>query len=124
MHSTHNKGESAGAKTLIRILKNKIYKYMTSLSKNVCIDKLYNIVIKCNNTYQSTIKLKPFDIKSSLYIDFNKENNMEDPKFEDGDRVKISKYKNIFAKRLTENWSEEVFLIKKVKNIVPCTSCW
>ena len=75
MHSTHNKGESVGAKTFIRILKNKIYKYMTSLSKNVCIDKLYNIAIKCNNTYQSTIKLKPFDIKSSLYIDFNKENN-------------------------------------------------
>ena len=113
MHSTHNEGGSIGTERFIRILKNKINKYMTSVSK----------INKYNNTYQSTIKIKPFDIKSDTYIDFNKENNKGDPKFEDGDRVRISKYKNIFAKRYAQNWFEEVFVIKKnVKNTVPWTS--
>ena len=63
MHSTHNEGKSVVAERFIRILKNKIYKYMTSVSKNVCIDKLDDIVNKHNNTYHSTIKMKPVDIK-------------------------------------------------------------
>ena len=63
--------------------------------------------------------MKPVDVKSSTYIDFNKQNNKEDPKFEVGDHVRISKYKNIFAKFYTPNWPEDVFVIKKVKNTVP-----
>ena len=74
---------------------------MTSVSKNVYIDKLDDIVNKYNNTYHSTITMKPVDVKSNTYIDFNKENNEEDLKFEVGNHVRISKYKNIFAKGYT-----------------------
>ena len=92
---------------------------MTSVSKNVYIDKLDDIVNKYNNTYHSTIKMKHVDVKTNTYIDSSKENNNKDPKFKIGDIVRISKYNNIFAKSYTPNWSEEVFVIKKVKNIVP-----
>ena len=119
MYSTHNEGKPIVAERFIRILMNKIYKYMTSISKNVYIDKLDDIVNKFNNTYK-TIKMKPVDINPSMYIDFNKGNNMEGPKFKVGDNVKISKYKNLFAKGYALNWSEEVFMIKKIKNTVPC----
>ena len=63
--------------------------------------------------------MNSFDVKSSTYIDSSKEINQEDPKFKTGDTVKISKYKNIFAKGYVPNWSEEAFTIKKVKNTVP-----
>ena len=94
---------------------------MTSISKNVYIDKLDDIVNEYNNTYHRTIKMKPVDVKDNTYIDFKKEVNDKDPKFKVGDYVRISKYKNIFDKRYTPNWSEEVFVIKKVKNTVPWT---
>ena len=117
MYSTYNEGKSVAAERFIRILKNKICKYMTSVSKNVYIDKLDDIVNKYNNTYHSTIKMKPVDVKFS--IDSNKENNEKYPKFKIGDHVKISKYKNLFAKVYTPNCSEEVFVIKKVENTLP-----
>ena len=63
--------------------------------------------------------MKPVDIKDKTYIDFKKEVNDKDPKFKVGDHIRISKYKNIFAIGYTSNWSEEVFVIKKVKNTVP-----
>ena len=63
--------------------------------------------------------MKPVDVKPSMYIDFNKENNKASSNFKIGDTVRISKYKNIFAKGYVPNWSEEVFVIKKVKNTVP-----
>ena len=88
MHSTH-KGKSVVVGRFIRISKNKIYKYMTSISKNVCIDKLDDIVNKYNNTYHSTIKMKPVDIKSSTYIDSSKKINHKNPKFKIGDIVRI-----------------------------------
>ena len=116
MYSTHNEGKSVVAERFIRTLKTKIYKYMTSISKNVYIDKLDDIVNKYNNTYHSTIKMKPVDVKSNTYIDSSKEINNKDPKFKIGDIVRISKYKNIFAKGYVSNWSEEVSMIKKVKN--------
>ena len=65
--------------------------------------------------------MKPVDVKSNTYIDFNKETNIKDPKFKIGDIIRISKYKNVFAKGYTQNWSEEVFEIKKVKDFVPWT---
>ena len=92
---------------------------MTSISKNVYIDKLYDIVNKYNNTYHRTIKMKPVDVKPSTYTDSSKEINNEDPKFRIGDIVRISKYKNIFAKGYVSNCSEEVFVNKKVKDTVP-----
>ena len=121
MYSTHNEGKSVVAERCIRTLKSKIYKYMTSISKNVYIDKLDDIVDEYNNTYHTTIKIKPIDVKDNTYINTSKEINNKDPKFKVGDHVKISKYKNIFAKGYMPNWSEEIFVIKKVKNTVPWT---
>ena len=65
--------------------------------------------------------MKPVDVKDNIYIDFEKEVDDKNPKFKVGDHVRISKYKNIFAKGYTPNWSEEVFVIKKIKNKVPWT---
>ena len=94
---------------------------MTWVLTNGCIDKLDDKVNKYINTHHSAIKMKPINIKSSTYIDFLKENKEIDPKFKIGDIARISKYKNFFAKGCTPNWSEEVFMIKKVKNTVPWT---
>ena len=121
MYSTNNEGKSVVAERFIRTLKNKIYNHMTSISKNVYIDKLDDKVNKYNNTYHTTIKMKPIDVKDNTYINTEKEINNKDPKFKVGDCVRISKYKHIFAKGYTSNWSEEVFVIKKVKNTVPWT---
>ena len=102
MYSTHNKGKSVVAERFIRTLKKKIHKYMTSVSKDVYTDKLDDIVNKYN-TYHRRIKMKPVDVKSSTYINSDKENNKERPTFKVGDHVRISKYKNIFAKGCTSN---------------------
>ena len=90
---------------------------MTSLSKNVHIDKSGDMVSEYNNTYR-TIKMKPVDVKDNTYVDSKKEVNDKDPKFKVGDHVKISKYKNILAKGYIPNWSEEVLVINKIKNTV------
>ena len=87
---------------------------MTSISKNMYINKLDDIVNNHNNTYHSTSKIKPVHVNSSKNINFNNENNKKDSKFKIGDHVRISKYKNIFAKDCVPNWSEEVFVTKKV----------
>ena len=120
MYSTDNKVKSLVAEIFIRTLKSKIYKYMTSKSKNVYIDKLDDIADEYNNTYHTTIKIKPINVKDNTYINADKEINNKDPKFKVGDHVRISKYKNIFAKGYMPNWSEEVFVIKN-KNTVPWT---
>ena len=119
MYSTHNGRKSVVAKRFIRTLENKIYKYMTSISKNVYIDKFDDIVNIYNNTYHSAIKMKPVDVKSNTYIDSSSEINNKHPKFRIGDILRISKYKNFFAKGYTPNWSDKVFVIKRVKNTVP-----
>ena len=115
MYSSHNEEKSVVTERFIRNLKNKIYKYMTSYQKNMYIDKLDDIVNKYNNTYHSTIKMNPVDVKPSIYIDFNKAINNKNPKFKIGYIVRISNYKNIFAKDHVPNWSEEVFLLQKLK---------
>ena len=92
---------------------------MTSVSRNMYIDKLDDIVNEYNNAYHRTIKMKSFDVKVNAYIDFSKEVNDKDSNFKIGNYVKISKYKNTFAKGYTPNWSEESFMIKEVKNKVP-----
>ena len=102
-YSTHNGGKSVVAEIFIRTVKNKIYKYMTSVLKNVYIDKLDDIVNEYHNTYHRTIKMKPIDVKDNTYINIDK-----DPKFKVDDHGRISKYKNIFAKGYTPNWSEEM----------------
>ena len=118
MYSTHKEGKSVVAERFIRTLKRKIYKCMTSISKNVYIDKLDDIVNEYNNTYHTTIKMKSIDVKDNTYINTDKKINNEDLKFKVGDRVRISKYKDIFVKGYTPNWSEGVFVIKKAKNTI------
>ena len=121
MYWIHNEGKSVVAERFIKSLKNKIYKYMTSISKNVYIDKLDKIVDEYNNTFHKAIKTKPVDVKDNTYINFVKEINDKDPKLKVGDHVRISKYKNVFTKGYMPNWSEEVFISSKIKNSVPWT---
>ena len=119
MYSTYNGGKSVVAERFIKTLKNKIYKHMTAISKNVYFDVLDDIIDKYNNTYHKTIKMKPVDFKDDSFAEYNEESNEKDSKFKVGDHVWISKYKNIFGKGYTPKWSEEVFVIKKIKNAVP-----
>ena len=108
MYSTYNEGKSVVAERVIR-------------TKNVYIDKLDDIVNEYNNTKHRTTKMKPINVKDNTYIDFGNEVNDNDPKFKVGDHVRISKYKNIFSKGYTPNWSEEIFVIKTIKNTIPWT---
>ena len=94
---------------------------MTSISKNVYIDRLDDIIKEYNNNYHTSIKMKPVDVKDNTYIDFKKEIDNKDPKFKVGDHVRISKYKNMFTKTYMPNWSKEIVIIKKIKNTVPWT---
>ena len=119
-NSTHNEGKSVIAGRFIRTLNNKIYKYMTSISKNVYIDKL-DLDDKYSNTYCRTIKFKPADVKLNAYINSSKKTNNQDPKFKVVDFVRISKYiKTVFAKGYVPNRSKEIFVFTKVKNNAPC----
>ena len=122
MYSRYNKGKSVVAERFIRTLKNKIYKHMTAVSKNVYFDVLNDILHKYNNTYHTAIKMKPIDVKPDSYAEYNVDSNNKDPKFKIGDHVRISTYKNIFATGYAPNLSED-FVISTVKNTVPC-SCY
>ena len=93
---------------------------MTAISKNVYFNVLNDIVDK-NNTYHKTIKMKPIDVKKDSFAEYKEESNEKDRKFKVNDNVRISKYKNIFAKGYAPNRSEEVFVVKKKKKIVPWT---
>ena len=99
---------------------------MTSISKNIYFDVLDDVVNKYNYTVHRTIKMKPIDDTGDSYVEyngilFNENPNKKDPKFKVRDHVRISNYKNIFAKGYTPNWSEEVFVIINIKNTVPWT---
>ena len=88
---------------------------MTANSENVYVNVLNDIVDKYNSTYHKTIKMKPIDVKSDSFAEYNEESNEKDPIFKIGDHVRLLKYKNVFSKGYTANWSEEVFIIKKLK---------
>ena len=118
MYLTYNEVKSVVTERFIRSLKNKIFKHMTAISKNVYFDVLNDIVNKYNTTVHRTIKMKPIDVISNFYAKYNEDSNEKDPKFRVGNRFRISKYKNIFAKGYTPNWSEEVFTITKNKDTV------
>ena len=121
MYSMYNEGKSVVAERFIRTLKSKLYKHMAAISKNVYYDVLDDVVNKYNNTKHSTIKMKPIDVGNNnkrVYID---EHNKKDSKFKVNDRVRISKFKNIFAKGYTPNWSSEIFIVDKVNDTVPYT---
>ena len=115
MYSTNNEGKSVVAERFIRTLKTKIYKYMTAISKNVYIDKLDDTVKEYNNTYHTSIKMKPVDVEVDTNIDFQKEINHKDPKFKVGDHVRISKYKSIFGKGYMPIGQKKFLVLKKLK---------
>ena len=115
MYSTYNEGKSVVAERFIRTLKNKIFKHMTAISKNVYFDVLDDIVNKYNNTAHRTIKMKSIDDTSYSYAECNGDFNKKDPKFKVGDQVRISRYKNILAKGYAPNWSEQVFVVSGIK---------
>ena len=121
LYSTFNEGKSVVAQRFIRTLKNKIYKHMTTISKNVDIDVLNDIVNKYNTTIHRTIKIKLIDVTNDSYVEYNEQSNKKGPKFKVKNHVRISKYKNIFAKGYVANWSEEVFIVNEIKNTVPWT---
>ena len=121
MYSTFSEGKSVFAERFIRTLKNKIFKHMTAISKNVYFDVLNDTVNKYHNTIHRTIKMKPIDNTDDSFAEYNEESNKKNPKFKIGDHVRISKYKNIFPKGYVPNWSEEIFVINKIKNTVPWT---
>ena len=105
MYSTYNEGKSLVAERFIRTLKNKIFKHMLAISKNIYFDVLDDIVDKYNNTVHRTIKVKPIEVTNDYYAEYNDDpSNKKNPKFKVGDIVRISKYKNIFAKRYTPSF--------------------
>ena len=119
MYSTYNEGKSVVAERFIRTLKNKLYKHMTATGKNVYYGVLDDVVNKYNNTKHSTIKMKAIgvgDNNKRVYID---EHNEKGSRFKVDDRVRISRYKNIFAKGYTPNWSKEIFIVDKINDTVP-----
>ena len=121
MYSTYNEAKSVITERVIRTLKNKLYKNMTAVSRNVYYDVLDNVVKKYNNTVHSTTGMKPKNVKYYNVTEYIEESNKKDPTFKIGDRVRMSRYKNVFAKGYAPNWSEEVFVVSKVKNTVPWT---
>ena len=97
---------------------------MTAISKNIYFDALDDIVDKYNNTVHKTIKMEPVEVTDNYYAEYNEDPSNKknpNPKFKVGDNVRISKYKNIFAKGYTPNWSEKLFVINEIKNTVPWT---
>ena len=121
MYSTFAEGKFVVAERFIRTLNNKIFKHMTAISKNVYFDVLDDIVNKYNNTIPQTIKMKPIDVTDDFFAEYNQESNKKFPKFKVGDHIRMSKYKNIFVKGNAPNWSDEIFVINKIKNTVPWT---
>ena len=119
MYPIYNEGKSVVAERFIRTLKNKIFKHMTTISEYVYIDVLNDIVNRYNNTVHKTIKMELIDVTGDSYVEYNEESNKKNPKFKVNDHVRISKYKNIFAKGYVPNWSEEVFIVNDIKNTVP-----
>ena len=94
---------------------------MTAISKNIYFDMLDDIVNKYNNTVHRKIKMKPIDVTDYSFVEYNEDSNKRIPKLKVGDHVRTSKYNSIFAKGYGPNWSEEVFVINKIKNTVPWT---
>ena len=121
MYSTYNEGKSVVAERFTKTFKNKIYKHVTTIGKNVYFNVLDDIVDKYNNSFNSLIKMKPKDVTDDSFVEYSEETNKKSPKFKVGDHVRISKYKSIFAKGYTPNWSEEVFVVNEVQNTVPWT---
>ena len=97
LYSTYNEGKSVVAERFVKGLKNRIFKHMTAVSKNLYFDVLDDAVDKYNNTFHGTIKMKPIDVRSDSYAEYNVDSNEKDPKFKVDDHVRILKYINILV---------------------------
>ena len=115
MYSRYNEGKSVVAERFIRTFKKQDFK-----ANNSCFKKCLFWCVR-RYTIHKTIKMKPIDVTSDSYAEYNEDSNEKDPEFKVGYHVNISKYKNIFAKGYTQNWSEEMFVVSKIKNTVPWT---
>ena len=125
MYSTYNEGKSVVAERFIRTRKNKLYNNMTATVKNLYYDVLDDIVNEYNNNKHNTIKMKPKDVGNNKRV-YTDEHNEKRSRFKVGDRVRIFKnskykFKNIFAKGYTPNWSREIFIVNKINDTVPYT---
>ena len=120
MYSTFNEGKSVVAERFIRTLKNKLYKHMTATGKNIYYDVLDDVVNEYNNTTHNTIKMKPIDVGDNKRV-YIHEHNEKDSRFKVGDRVRISKFKNIFAKGYTPTWSTGIYIVDKINDTVAYT---
>ena len=130
MYSIFNEGKSVVTERFIRTLKNKLYKHMTATGKNVYYDALDDVANEYNKNKHNTIKMKSKDVKNDttklsaiarnnrVYID---EHNKKGARYNVSDRVRISKFKNIFAKGYTPKWSREIFITNKINDAVPYT---
>ena len=107
--------ESVLAERFIRTLKTKIHKYMTAISKNIYFDALENIVNKYNNTIHRTIKMKPIDVTSDSFAEYNEDSNNKNSKFKVGDNARISKYKIFLLKDIFQNNQKKTLLLMKLK---------
>ena len=121
MYSSYNEGKSVIAERFIRTLKNKIFKHMTAISKNVYFDVLDDIVNKNNNTVHRTIKMKPIDVTSGSYAEYNEGFNKKILNLKLVTVLEFQNTKTFFAKRYALNWSEDAFVVSGVKNTVPLT---
>ena len=121
MYSTYNEGKSVVAERFIRTLKNKLCKHMTATGKNVYYDALDDVVNKYNNTWHNSIKMKPTDVKDNNKKVYINGRNEKSARFNEDDRVRISKFKSVFSKGYTSNWSKEIFIVDKINDTVPCT---
>ena len=120
MCSAYNEGKSVVAERFIRILKNKLYKHMTATGKKIYYNVLDDVVKKYNNTKHSTIRIKPTDVRDNKRVNID-EHNEKDSRLKVGDRVRMSKFKNIFAKGYSPNWCSEIFIVDKVNDTIPYT---
>ena len=115
MYSTYNEGKSVVTERSIRMLKNKIFKQMTAISKNVYFDVLDDIENKYNNTVHKTIKMKAIDVTDDSYVEYSEDSNKKDPTFKVGDHVRISKYKKKLLKDTLQIGQQKFLLLAKLK---------
>ena len=129
LYSTENEEKSSIAERWIRTMKEKMFKYFTDYNTNKYIDVLPDLVTNYNNTVHSSTKLTPRDasmkknkltVWRNLYPDRYKINR-QNPKFSVGDRVRITKKKKVFEKGYTTRWTEEIFIIKEIRETNPIT---
>ena len=118
MYLIYNEGKLLVAERVIGTLKTNIYKYVTAINDNVYYDHLDKIVEKYNNTVNRSIKMKPINVKNSDNKTYVVTPNKQSAKFKINDLLRISQFKNVFAKGYSPNWSKEIFKISSVKNVI------